>query len=395
MYTGQRERRQQQQPQSRRAKRREAQEAERGGQPAPRQSASSSGLVPRPADPPEGLLDIPITDRPIQSVGRKARKRREKKAEQRRIAAIDRLDRGRPEAYSHLDAAVEESLLKLDNQQARKSAARRNIEAYPQRLREAAQPSVVEVGAGEGRFSGPFSKKFGRGYVATDIATRQGDTGFLGSAPGVRTKFGVDANQLALHFAPGSLSHVVGANPFGVKKQGGASYGLQRENPQGRGKAKWLPDERFLSNVRPLLKPGGTVELYGRSNILRDQAVASVPSTGKKGTRTKDELELVAKAKQKYKGENANPYLAIDPEGLHGLAKQTGYKVNVKRAKQPSSTAVGGNPDTKHGDAERAKEGLKPFNTRFSFTPAEEGYESDEEDPRVTYDSGDESDWEG
>jgi hypothetical protein len=342
---------------------------------APGQAAPAS---PVSAQPPVTQLQ--------KSKGQKNRAKRRRQREQedeRREAAIDRLERGgEPDP--------------LDQLQPRKTAARKNIEAHAQRLREARLPptDVVEVGAGEGRFSGPFSRKFGDNYAATDIARRQGTEGFLGSTRNVGRRYGVNANQLGSHVLPGSLSHVVAANPFGVKGVGGASFGLRKQNPGGTGSNKWQPDPRFLTTARPLLKPGGSVELYGRSNILRENAVAQVTKTGKKGSRTADEQRRVAEAKQKFSGENANPYLEIGPGGLQQLAKQTGYRVNVKRAKQPAGTAQGGNPDTIHSDAQRAQTGLKPFNTRFSFTPEEDGYQSDAEDPRVVYDSGDESDWE-
>jgi len=282
--------------------------------------------------------------------------------------------------YNHLDSEVRHNLAALERSQPLKSAARKQVNA---------RSTVLEVGAGEGRFSKPFSRKLGRRYTATDIAAQQGDTGFLSHAKNVVRKFGVDANNLAPHATPGSLSHVVGANPFGVKGTPGASYGLLRENPnQATGKHKWIPDPRFLSSAKPLLKPTGTAELYGRSNIIRDHAVSQVPSTGKGGSRTAEEQRQVAAAKAKYPGENSNPYLAISPDQLHALAKATGYRVKVKRARQPDNTAHGGNPDTKHGDKERAATGLKPFNTHFSFRAADDGYESNDDDPRVTYESG-------
>ncbi|WP_374568080.1 class I SAM-dependent methyltransferase [Ideonella sp.] len=327
---------------------------------------------------------------------RAKQKNKEKAQEARREAAIDRLNRGSPQTYSHLDPEVAANLNALDRMQPRKTAARRNIDSRETRLSEANLPSAVEVGAGEGRFSSAFSGKFGEDYEATDIASEKGPHGFLGVArkAGLRTKFGVNANELGEHYPQGSLDHVVGANPFGVKGLGGASYGLKVQNPGGTGKKKYLPDDRFLKTAKPLLKPGGSVELYGRSNVIRDAKLAKHPTKGLKGDAARQAEQTRAAISHKYPGENANPYLAIDPDELHTLAKETGYKATVKRAKQPPNIGKGGNPDTKSGDKERADEGLKPFTTRFTFTPEEEGYESDEDDPRVTYLSDDESDWE-
>jgi Domain of unknown function (DUF4157) len=328
---------------------------------------------------------------------RRARKKnKEQQREQRRHDAEERLQRGSPDEYNHLDPEVAANLAELDKLQPRKTATRKNIDSRAQRLREANLPSVVEVGAGEGRFSSAFARKFGDNYQASDIAASTGPNGFLGEAgrSGFRTKFGVNANELDSHFRPGSLKHIVGANPFGVKGVGGASYGLKVENPKAKGKNKYLPDDRFLNTARPLLKPGGSVELYGRSNVIRDAKLAKYPTKGLRGAEATEAERKRKEISTKYPGENANPYLATSPSELHDLAKRTKYKATVKRAKQPLNIGKGGNPDTKSGDKERAAEGLKPFNTRLTFTPEEEGYESGEDDPRVTYLSDDESDWE-
>ncbi|MEE4000429.1 hypothetical protein V1T75_08760 [Tenacibaculum sp. FZY0031] len=278
----------------------------------------------------------------------------------------------------------------------REKLKKEGYESLTAREKRFAPPSVIETGAGEGRFSKSFRKKFGKNYVATDIANEEGPNGFLSFSKkiGVQTKFGVNANEISEKFHKGTIDRIVGANPFGVKGVGGASYGLSKENPGGSGKQRYLPDNRFLKSAKPLLRPGGSVELYGRSNMLRDAAVANIPSTGKKGRRTKEEVQQVLKAKEKYEGSNANPYLTIAPDELHDLAKSTGYKVRVKRAKQPRNVLKGGNPDTIDGDEERAEKGLKPFNTRFSFIPEEDGYESDTDDPRIIYSDGEASDWE-
>lgn len=330
---------------------------------------------------------------PVAQFARKNKKSAKKEAK-RREAAINRRERDDPYLFDpyasdKIDPVVAENLRKLDRLHPRKTAARRNLARHD-------PLAVVEVGAGEGRFSHAFGRKFGESYAATDIAHEEGKHGFLGLAGGkkIRRKFQVDANSLGAHFAPKSLDHVVGANPFGVKGTAGASYGLMRETPGGTGRNRFTPDDRFLKGAKPLLKPGGSVDLYGRSNILRVNAVSKVPSTGRKGTRTKAEQDLVAAAKEKFSGENANPYLEIPPADLHTLAKQTGYRVKVKRAKQPRGIISGGNPDTKSGDQERANTGLKPFNTHFKFTPEPSGYQSDDEDPRVDYSSGEESEWE-
>lgn len=317
--------------------------------------------------------------------------------EARRSAAVDRRNQGMPS--THPDPVVAASLDKLDQLQPRKSAARKNIERREQRLanyRQAGRPSVVEAGAGEGRFSSAFAAKYGDNYAATDIASTAGPNGFLSIAKqqGLQSRFSVNANALGSHFSPGSLDHVVGANPFGVKGVGGASYGLKEENPGGTGKAKWRTDPRFLSSAKPLLKPGGSVEMYGRSNVIRDQKLSRLPMDKLRGEEARKMTARREKVKAKYPGENANPYMAVSPDELQALAKQTGYRVKVKRAKQPRNTVRGGNPDTRSGDSERRDTGLKPFNTHFSFTPQEQGYESDEDDPRVEYLSDPESDWE-
>ncbi len=334
-----------------------------------------------------------------QMNGRKRRaknKRKEAAREERRQTTIDRLNAGTSHAYDHLDPKVAANLWAMESQQPRKTAARKNIESRPKRLQEAGHPSVVELGAGEGRFSSAFARKFGSNYLATDIAGGEGPHGFLREAKqaGLKTKYGVDANQLGSHLLPESLDRVVGANPFGVKGKGGFSYGLKKENPGGTGKKKYLPDDRLLKTAKPLLQPGGSVELYGRSNVIRDAKLAKHPTKGLEGKTARLAEETRKVISEKYPGANANPYLAIDPDELHALAKETGYKARVKRAKQPTNIGKGGNPDTKSGDKERADKGLKPFTTRFTFTPEEEGYESGEDDPRVTYLSDDESDWE-
>jgi hypothetical protein len=349
-----------------------------------------------------GLLKThtPSPQMPVAQLnGRKRRarqKNKEQQRDQRRLDAVDKLQRGSPDEYDHLDPEVAANLSELDRLQPSKTAARKNIDSHAQRLREAPRPSVVEVGGGEGRFSSAFARKFGGNYQASDIADSAGPNGFLGEArrSGFRTKFGVNANELDSHFPSRSLDHIVGANPFGVKGVGGASYGLKVENPKGKGKAKFLPDDRFLNSARPLLKPGGSVELYGRSNVIRDAKLDKHPTKGLRGAEATEAERKRKEISTKYPGENANPYLATSPSELHDLAKRTKYKAKVKRAKQPPNIGKGGNPDTKSGDKERAAEGLKPFTTRFSFTPEEEGYESGEDDPRVTYLSDDESDWE-
>lgn len=355
---------------------------------------------------------------PTQLNKRKKNKNRHKKKvkEQRKQDAIDRLDRGNPDIYDHLDPLVADGLRSMELQQPRNSAARKNslkreMLAKKPTTKEDRLPRVIEAGAGEGRFSSAFRKKFGSKYLATDIAPGKGPNGFLRVArkSGIRTHYGVDANRIGKKIGfnrlKGKMDHVVGANPFGQKGTSGASYGLMAQNVGGKGKQSYLPDDRFLKSAKPLLKPGGSVELYGRSNVMREAKLAKHPIPPKKKKETEEELETRKKllkvteqarekVKEKYPGENANPYLAIEPGQLSVLAKSTGYRVNVKRAKQPPNVVKGGNPDTVGGDKERAKTGLKPFNTRFTFTPEESDYVSDDENPRVNYDSGDESDWE-
>lgn len=358
---------------------------------SPRQAAQAQAIGQTRGETAQAVL----TDHGVAQLdGKRRRNKARHKAkaqEARRSAAIDRRDQGMPS--THPDPVVAASLDKLDRLQPLKSAARKKRLAN---YRKAGQPSVVEAGAGEGRFSSAFAVKYGDNYAATDIAPNAGPNGFLSIAKkqGLQSRFSVNANTLGSHFRPGSLDHVVGANPFGEKGVGGASYGLKQENPGATGKAKWRTDPRFLTSAKPLLKPGGSVEMYGRSNVIRDAKLSHLPMGGLRGEEARQVSAKRDKIKAKYRGENANPYMAVSPDELYGLAKQTGYRVKVKRAKQPKNTVQGGNPDTRSGDSERRDTGLKPFNTHFSFTPQEQGYESDEDDPRVEYLSDTESDWE-
>lgn len=271
-------------------------------------------------------------------------------------------------------------------------------------------PGVVELGAGEGRFSGPFRGKLaeGRPYLATDIAEEEGPTKFLSIAKeqGIAHLFGVNANELDRRFGPRSVAKLVAANPYGGgKDMPGASFGLMRYVTKGSGAME--PDPRFLQSASKVLAPGGTVDIYGRTNTLRNAKREPPPKPGPaKGEKKKklpktERQKLAALAKQKrdavdrkYPQTNENPHLNIKPEQLEELAKATGFRVRVKRAKQPEGVQAGGDPDTKlrvEADEIR-KEGLQDFTTRFTFTN-DPGYESDEEHPRVDYDSDEESEW--
>ncbi|OWQ48292.1 hypothetical protein CDL60_06865 [Roseateles noduli] len=264
-------------------------------------------------------------------------------------------------------------------------------------------PSVVELGAGEGRFSPAFSRKFGGagGYLATDIAPSRGDTGFLSHAreAGIDHRFGVNANEVDRRFAPQSLTRLVAANPYGGgRDQPGASFGLMTYLPGGR----MVPDDRFLSSARRTLAPGGRVDIYGRTNTLGTAKRALIAEVPKKSEMPKKEERSAAgrlikaqrdEVARKYPVTNENPHLNIKPDQLSALAKATGFRVKVKRAKQPRNVVEGGDPDTKGLAGNDREGGLKDFTTRFTFTPAEDGYQSDEEHPRVDYDSDEASDW--
>jgi hypothetical protein len=277
---------------------------------------------------------------PIQAV-RKTKKQRQQK--QRRLAAIDRLNRGSTGAYDHLDPEVRAGLLALDDAQPRKSAARRNAATRPQRLKEANLPSIVEVGAGTGSAS-THLRELSRGehgdddlpYLATDVSRIGGKGKFLHEArkAGIPVRGGVDANRLEEHFPEGSLDEVIGANAYGDLAHPGASYGLVRDTDTQGGTA-W--DDRFLRSAHGVLKQGGTARLLARSNFLADEH---------------DKLGL----------RRTNKYLSPERADLE-RAPELGYDVSVRSAEQPPDVHFY-RPDTHPG---KAKE-LGAYNTELSFT---------------------------
>jgi len=162
------------------------------------------------------------------------------------------------------------------------------------------------------------------------------------------------------------------------------------------------PDPRFLRRAAKVLPSRGKVDIYGRTNTLRDHFRAQlperptksqVPDKAQRRAAAKKRTALLSEINRKYPETNENPYLNINPEQLQQLAKQTGYKGRVKRAKQPSRTVPGGDPDTRRRAGNTRSHGLQPFTTRFTFTRAP-GWRSRPGSPRVSYASSEASDWE-
>jgi hypothetical protein len=287
------------------------------------------------------LTPYPVTPcLPIQAA-KKTKKRRQEK--QRRLAAIDRLNRGSTGAYDQLDPEVRDGLLALDEAQPRKSAAKRNMATRAQRLKEANLPSIVEVGAGTGSASVHLRglSRTGRGddtlpYLATDVSQIGGKGNFLREAQKahIPARGGVDANRLEEHFPEGSLDEVIGANAYGDKEHPGASYGLVRDTDTQGGTA-W--DDRFLRSAHKVLKQGGTARLLARSNFLADEH-------GEQGER------------------RTNKYLSPTREDLE-QAPGLGYDVAVQSAVQPPGVHFY-RPDTHPGK----KKELGAYNTELTFT---------------------------
>ncbi|WP_416760409.1 hypothetical protein ACNI65_25740 [Roseateles sp. So40a] len=269
--------------------------------------------------------------------------KKQRNEEKRRLAAVDRLNRGSPGAYDHMDPEVRANLLAIDEAQPRKTATRRNMASREQRLKEANLPSFVEVGAGTGSASTHLRDLAAAGhdpgsYMATDISRAGGKGKFLSDSrkAGIRSRGGVDANRLEEYFPEGSLKGIIGANAYGDRSQPGASYGLVRDTDTTGGTA-W--DDRFLRSAHKVLEPGGTARLMARSNFLADKA-----------------QDRSARLKR------TNKYLSPTEADL-GTAPQLGYDVSVSPAEQPD-TAHFFRPDTHPG----SRKELGAYNTEFAFT---------------------------
>ena len=276
---------------------------------------------------------------PIQAVRKTKRQKQER---ERRLAAVDRLNRGSTGSYDHLDPEVRKGLLALEAAQPAKSASKRNKARRPQLLREANLPSIVEVGAGTGAASAHLRglSRNRRGdatlpYLATDVSPIGGKGNFLREAQksGIRARGRVDANRLEEHFPEGSLDEVIGANAYGDKQHPGASYGLVRDTDTVGGTA---PDDRFLRSAHKVLKPGGTARLMARSNFLADEH---------------GEFGLA----------KTNKYLSPTRPAL-ARTPALGYDVDVSSAQQPADVHFY-RPDTHPGKQKK----LGAYNTEFEF----------------------------
>lgn len=214
--------------------------------------------------------------------------------------------------------------------------------------------NVLEVGAGTARNSDylqqlvaerqqkrdPDFRAQDIDYTATDVAPITEKGRFLkDAAPGINTRGGMDANDLGSSFEGESLDAVVGANAFGNWKVPGQSYGLRRTT-KSRQKAKEMtPDTRLLQSAHPVLKPGGKVRLFGRSNVFAQ--------TGNRKSRVK----------------TPNPFLDATPEELQQAA-QVGYDVHVRHVKQDPNRKFE-RPDTE--DRDTGRKDLGEFNTEYVF----------------------------
>jgi hypothetical protein len=211
-----------------------------------------------------------------------------------------------------------------------------------------------------------------RTYVATDIAKQGGQGGFLKEArnKGIPVRGGVNANELHRQLRPRSVREVVGANAFGGN-QPGASYGLarfSRTTPDGKAidlKSREF-DPRLLQSAHKVLKPGGKVRLFGRSNILRQRTLEKFG----KAKKNRPIMDLTSGQKKEAESrgyvtksvKKPNPYLDATPEMLE-QASHLGYAVHVKPIKQDPKVTFK-RPDTHPGE-----EGipLGEFNTQFVF----------------------------
>jgi hypothetical protein len=211
---------------------------------------------------------------------------------------------------------------------------------------------MVEVGAGTGRNSDymrdlvlrhhtkrdPSIRPEEVHYTATDVAGKGGAGGHLESVPpgsGIHAnEESVDANHLDSHFAADSLDAVVGANPFGDWKTPGASYGLRKIDKRRAKNHEMTFDHRFLQSAHKVLREGGKVRVFARTQILKR-------STSKPG-----------------------PYANASESDLKRAAG-LGFDVHVRRAYQ-DGTRTFERPDTMHKDKDpNAK--LGPFNTELVF----------------------------
>lgn len=170
-------------------------------------------------------------------------------------------------------------------------------------------------------------------YTATDIAAQDEKGRFLkDAAPGIHTRGGVDANALENSFDPESLDAVVGANPFGDWDNPGHSWGLRQTTQPGQRNEDMAPDTRFFQSARKVLKPGGKVRLFGRSDILGQKATPS-------------------------------PYVATTTDELKEAARG-GFDVHVRHVRQDPRRKFE-RPDTQ--DRDKGRKDLGEFNSEFVF----------------------------
>jgi hypothetical protein len=347
----------------------------------------------------QGTYSKPPPKSHIEKRQRARKERAREKAEQRNNQGMSIAE----DPELRVSAEIRGRLAKIEDQgmpqnsRRRKAMARLKVEES-QRLESAlrAHNPIIEVGAGTGSGSDylrsmslakekrevqhmaqmyhPSDIQVDRvgdtSYVATDLRDVGADGQFLSEARvrGIAVKGGVNANELSKHFEEGSVREIVGANAFGGD-QPGQSYGLVQfttKQPQADkiDTTKRAGDTRFLEEAHTVLKEGGKVRLYGRSNILRKATVEKF-GTGKKGKQPTD-----LNAKQKKAAEERgyvtegvkkpNPYLDPTKEMLK-TASEVGFAVHVKPIKQDPSVTFK-RPDTRPDGPELP---LGEFNTQF------------------------------
>jgi hypothetical protein len=271
------------------------------------------------------------------------------------------------------------------------------------------EANILEVGAGEGDYSRAYEEKYaGRRdrYVASDVADSpgpRGDHGFLKIAEqqGVETRYGIDANRLEDTAREGSLKSVVATNPYGGGQyMPGVGFGLMKYTKAGTDteKPERDVDDRFINSALKTLKPGGQIDMYGRSNALFKQFDETLAEDDPRRRLLKP-IDEERRQKKKSKTENAknddseesddeapererleqlrvtNPYLNISPGQLKGLAEKTKTHISVSSAKPPRVARIGGGaPDTPQ------RGGLGDYNTKFTITPSQ-----DEDGSGVSY----------
>ncbi len=333
------------------------------------------------ATPSEGSLlrpSLTAESGPVVQRARKGSRKAKRQEKERRLAALDRLNRGDPHAYDHLDPEVALGLKEIEANQPRKSAAKKNARRHDALLAQAKVPSIVEVGAGTGSGSAHLRDRVLKAhpelaasgtYLATDINPVGGKGRFLKEVPvlgmerqlsrhlwhrpadmsraqykaarkrnkdlpQISVKGGVDANRLEEHFPEHSISQIIGANAYGNRDVPGASYGLVRDTADGGTE----PDDRFLKSAHRVLKPGGTARLIARSNfIAREHRLGGLPKR------------------------TLNKYLDPKNNDLKGTTALN-FDVTARSIEQPRDVHFY-RPDTHPG---KRKE-LGEYNTEFAF----------------------------